>query len=63
VVLWPLGFIPGIILGYLAKAQIRENPRLQGVKYAVAGIRVGYCFLVIFALFLIWYATTRTGAH
>ena len=63
VLLWPFGFIPGIILGYLAKAQIRRQPRLQGTEFAVAGIRVGYCFLVLFALFLIWLATTRTGAH
>jgi len=59
VLLWPLGFIPGIILGYVAQNQIRQNPKLQGNEYAVAGIRVGYCFLGLFLLFLIWLITNR----
>jgi len=61
--LGPFGFIPGIIFGYLAKAEIRQNPRLQGTELAVAGIRVGYCFLALFALLGIWYVTTRMSAR
>ena len=61
--LGPLGCIPGIILGYLAKAQIRQNPRLQGLELAQAGIIVGYCFLALLAAYGVWHFTNRAGGH
>lgn len=54
IVLLIFGCIPGIIFGYLAKSELRQNPRLQGVELAKAGIIVGYCFLVLFTLIGIW---------
>jgi hypothetical protein len=40
-----IGFIPGIILGHMAKASIRRNPALKGMKLASAGLILGYVFL------------------
>lgn len=61
--LGPFGCIPGIIFGYIAKAEIRQNPKLQGYELAQAGIIVGYCFLALCAAIGVWFITTRTGAH
>ena len=54
VILGPFGCIPGIIFGYLAKGELRQNPRLQGAELARAGIMVGYCFLGLFTLIGLW---------
>ena len=59
--LGPFGCIPGIIFGYLAKAELRQNPRLQGAELAKAGIIVGYCFLGLFTLLGIWLAMKLTN--
>jgi hypothetical protein len=39
-----VGFIPGIICGYLAKARMRRDPSLKGRGLATAGLAVGYSF-------------------
>ena len=61
--LGPFGCIPGIIFGYLAKAELRQNSRLQGAELAKAGIVVGYCFLVMFALIGIWLTVKIANNH
>ncbi len=61
VVLTIFGCIPGIIFGYLAKAELRENPRLQGAELARAGIIVGYCFLVLFTIIGIGWLVLKMG--
>jgi hypothetical protein len=61
-VLWPFGFVPGIILGYLAKAELRRNPGLRGAELATAGIWVGYGFLALSALLLGLWLVLRAAA-
>ena len=44
--LWMLlGFIPGIICGYLARAKMRKNPLLKGKELAAAGLAISYAQL------------------
>ncbi len=43
--LGPLGCIPGIICGHLAKAEIRKNQSLEGEGLARAGLIIGYAIL------------------
>lgn len=50
VLLWPLGFIPGIVCGYMARAEIKRDGRLLGDQLATAGIKAGYGFMALFAL-------------
>jgi hypothetical protein len=50
VVLWPFGFVPGIVLGYMARAEIQRNDRLLGDRMARAGIWIGFGFMGLFAL-------------
>jgi len=50
VLLGPLGAVPGIVCGYMAKAEIKRQGRLLGEQLAKAGIIVGYAFLGLFAL-------------
>lgn len=63
VVLLLFGCIPGIIFGYLAKAELQRNPRLQGAELARAGIIVGYCFLGLFAIVGIWLTLKLALGH
>jgi hypothetical protein len=61
VLVWPLGFtpgiicgyigfIPGIVCGYMARAEIKRDGRILGDQLAGAGIKVGYGFMGLFAL-------------
>jgi hypothetical protein len=54
-VLGPLGSIPGIVCGHLAKRAIRRNPSLQGGGMATAGLVLGYLFLVAFLATLVFF--------
>jgi len=63
VLLGPFGCIPGIIFGYLAKAELRQRPSLQGSELAKAGIVVGYCFLGLFTLIGIWLTGKLAKGH
>lgn len=47
VALGPFGFFPGIICGHLARSECRRDPNVDGDGLAVAGLIVGYLFLVI----------------
>jgi hypothetical protein len=42
----PLGSIPGIVCGHLAKARMRRNIFLEGQKMANAGLLISYCVLM-----------------
>jgi hypothetical protein len=42
----PLGLVPGIICGHLAKARMRRNIFLVGEKMANAGLLISYCVLM-----------------
>jgi hypothetical protein len=48
VLLGPFGFIPGIILGFMALRQLRRHPEQTGQGLASAGIIVGFVFAVVF---------------
>lgn len=54
-VLGPLGSIPGIICGHLAKRAIRRNPSLQGSGLATAGVVLGYFFLLAFLATVVFF--------
>ena len=41
-VLVPLGAVPGIVCGHMAKARMRRNVFLVGEKMANAGLLIGY---------------------
>ena len=55
VVIWPFGFIPGIICGHLARSEMKKDPSLYGLGLAQAGLIVGYTFLGVFLIFLIFF--------
>lgn len=44
----PLGFIPGIICGHLARGRLKRDPSLAGRGLATAGLVVGYGVLALF---------------
>jgi DNA-directed RNA polymerase subunit RPC12/RpoP len=44
-VIGPLGFIPGIVCGHIARGRIRRDPRLGGESLATAGLLIGYGFV------------------
>jgi len=50
VLLGPLGCIPGIICGYMARAEIKRDGRMLGDQLAKTGILVGFGFLGLLAL-------------
>jgi hypothetical protein len=45
--LGPLGYLPGIICGHLAKGRIRRDPALGGRGLANAGLGIGYGILAL----------------
>jgi hypothetical protein len=55
IVIWPFGFIPGIICGHLAKSEMKKNPSFYGHGIAQAGLIVGYTFGGVFLIFLIFF--------
>ncbi|EEF60830.1 DUF4190 domain-containing protein [Pedosphaera parvula] len=46
-----IGWLPGIICGHLAKAELRRNPKLKGSGLATAGLVIGYISLAFLILF------------
>lgn len=40
------GSITGVICGHTARAKIRKDPLLKGQRFALAGLIIGYFFLV-----------------
>lgn len=41
-----IGWLPGVICGHIARAKIRRDPALKGDGIALAGLVIGYLFLV-----------------
>jgi hypothetical protein len=65
VMLWPLATIPAVVLGHVARHQIRRT-REQGAGLALAGlilgwIGVGFALLAVVAVTLIVAATANGG--
>jgi hypothetical protein len=56
VLIWPLGFVPGILLGRKARTEIEENPKLHGRGLAKAGLIMGYGFAFIFCMAAVLFA-------
>lgn len=52
-VLGPLGFIPGIVCGHLARREIKKYPTIRGSGLALAGLIIGYVFFVFFTVMAI----------
>lgn len=65
VLVGPLGFVPGIICGHLARARIAKTAGLGGRDLALAGLIIGYVFLgltvVGLAVFLLFVAKFHAG--
>ena len=55
IIIGPFGFVPGIICGHIARAHNRKANSVSGDGMALAGIIVGYVFLVLFAAMLAFY--------
>ncbi len=45
--------IPAIVLGHIARSQIRKNPRQSGDGMALAGLIMGYIVTVLSLLFIV----------
>lgn len=56
-VVGPLGCLPGIICGHLARRQIKNNSALKGNGLAIGGILVGYIWLAIFVALVVLYVS------
>jgi hypothetical protein len=63
VLLGPLASIPGIVCGYLARAEIKRDGRILGDDLAKAGIIVGYLFLTLFALIIARWFVLHNDPH
>ena len=46
-------FILGIIFGHIALSQIKRQPRQEGYGLAIAGLVIGYVFLVLALAFML----------
>ncbi len=55
VILGPFGCIPGIACGHLARSECRKNPSVGGDGIALAGLIVGYVFLVFLIVGVLLY--------
>jgi len=47
------GSLPGIILGHVARAQLRRRPSLRGRRLALAGLTLSYTFLLVTGAFFL----------
>jgi hypothetical protein len=55
-----IGWLPGIICGHIALAGMRRNPQLRGKGMAMAGLVIGYLFLVSGILLFTALVTSKT---
>jgi len=53
IILWPFGFVPGIICGHLARAELKRNADMGGEGLALAGLIIGYVFAAFTVLALL----------
>ena len=62
ILIGPLGAIPAIICGHLARTKIKQNPQtLTGDGLAVAGLILGYITLVLSVVITIVYFTVSAA--
>jgi hypothetical protein len=64
--IWPFGFIPGIICAHKARAKIEKSPPLGGRQLAKLALVMGYGFAVIFgaaAVSVVLYFNASRKSH
>jgi len=59
-VIGPLGCIPGIVCGHIARRQIKKDPAIQGAGIATAGLIIGYIFLVLFVIVVFMFSQSHS---
>jgi len=59
-VIGPLGCIPGIVCGHIARRQIKKDPAIQGAGIATAGLIIGYIFLVLFVIVVFMFSQSNS---
>jgi hypothetical protein len=59
IILWPLGFIPGIVCGHLARNRINKNPSIKGYGLAVSGLIIGYVFFGLFLFYILLFMSFK----
>ncbi len=59
-VIGPLGCIPGIVCGHIARRQIKKDPAIQGAGIATAGLIIGYIFLVLFVIVVFMFSPSHS---
>jgi uncharacterized membrane protein len=59
-VIGPLGCIPGIVCGHIARRQIKKDPAIQGDGIATAGLIIGYIFLVLFVIVVFMFSQSHS---
>jgi hypothetical protein len=53
IVLGPLGCVPGIIFGHMARSKARRNSNPNNAGIALAGLIIGYIFLLVLIIFVV----------
>jgi hypothetical protein len=53
-IIWPFGFIPGIICAHKARAKIEKSPPLGGRQLAKLALVMGYGFAVVFGVAVVF---------
>ena len=43
----PFGFVPGIVLGHIARSKCRKDTMISGDRIALTSLIIGYSFLVL----------------
>ncbi len=65
----PIAAIAAIICGHIALSKYKKNPELQGKGLATAGVIIGYFFLAVWVLMMIFggmasiFQTIQESAH
>lgn len=55
---FPITGVLGVIFGFVARGQLKNNPGQRGNGMAIAGIVVGLVFIALAAIFWIYVATS-----
>lgn len=58
----PLTSLAGVVLGHLARGQLRREPGLRGSGMATTGLVTGYLFTLLGVLFIFWMVTAGATA-
>jgi hypothetical protein len=63
IVIGPFGFVPGIICGHIARTKSRTGSPPENDGLALAGLIVGYVFLVATVVIITAFFLMRTNPH